>query len=488
MNIPFNNSYVKLPERFYARVHPATVPAPSLIKANERLAKTLSIDANWLQSKEGVSMLAGNKLPDNADPIAMVYAAHQFGGWVPQLGDGRAILLGEVIGTDGVRYDIQLKGSGITPFSRQGDGKAAIGPVLREYIVSEAMHVLGVPTTRSLAAVLTGETVMRDQILHGAILTRVAQSHVRVGTFQYFYARDDIDAVKILSDYVIERHYPEAGESTDPYLTLLGFVAQKQANLIAHWMSLGFIHGVMNTDNMQIAGETIDYGPCAYMDVFHPEKVFSSIDRYGRYAWNQQPAIGQWNLTRLAETLLPLIDQDQQLAMKKAESVLNKFSAQFNQHFLERFSAKLGLPKSKEHNAAFIQQTFTFMTQQQLDFTLFFRELTRYAAGDSDNKLKLLIGHSGQANSWLESWETITDYDHGIKEERLQQMHEHNPVFIPRNHRIEVAIEQAESGKFELFHTLTEVLSSPYENQSDFMEYEQPPTPQEEVRATFCGT
>lgn len=258
MNIPFNNSYVKLPERFYARVHPATVPAPSLIKANERLAKTLSIDANWLQSKEGVSMLAGNKLPDNADPIAMVYAAHQFGGWVPQLGDGRAILLGEVIGTDGVRYDIQLKGSGITPFSRQGDGKAAIGPVLREYIVSEAMHVLGVPTTRSLAAVLTGETVMRDQILHGAILTRVAQSHVRVGTFQYFYARDDIDAVKILSDYVIERHYPEAGESTDPYLTLLGFVAQKQANLIAHWMSLGFIHGVMNTDNMQIAGETID--------------------------------------------------------------------------------------------------------------------------------------------------------------------------------------------------------------------------------------
>ena len=259
----------------------------------------------------------------------------------------------------------------------------------------------------------------------------MAQSHVRVGTFQYFYARDDIDAVKILSDYVIERHYPEAGESTDPYLTLLGFVAQKQANLIAHWMSLGFIHGVMNTDNMQIAGETIDYGPCAYMDVFHPEKVFSSIDRYGRYAWNQQPAIGQWNLTRLAETLLPLIDQDQQLAMKKAESVLNKFSAQFNQHFLERFSAKLGLPKSKEHNAAFIQQTFTFMTQQQLDFTLFFRELTRYAAGDSDNKLKLLIGHSGQANSWLESWETITDYDHGIKEERLQQMHEHKGSLAP---------------------------------------------------------
>ena len=399
MNIPFNNSYAKLPERFYARIHPTAVPSPSLVKVNEGLAKTLGIDANRLQSDEGINMLAGNQLPENADPIAMAYAGHQFGGWVPQLGDGRAILLGEVIRANNVRYDIQLKGSGITPFSRRGDGKAAIGPVLREYIVSEAMHALGVPTTRSLAAVLTGETVTRDRGVPGAVLTRVARSHVRVGTFQYFYAREDIDAVKTLADYVIERHYPEAREFTDPYLTLLDAVAHSQANLIAHWMSLGFIHGVMNTDNMQIAGETIDYGPCAYMDIFHPEKVFSSIDRYGRYAWNQQPVIGQWNLTRLAETLLPLIHQDQQLAMKKAEPVLNKFSAQFNQHFLERFSVKFGLPKNNEHNAIFIQQAFTFMTQQQLDFTLFFRELTRYAAGDSDSKFKDLIGHSSQTNS-----------------------------------------------------------------------------------------
>ena len=304
--VPFDNSYARLPDRFYARLDPTPVRKPRLIRVNEALARDMGLDPDWLSSGEGVEMLAGNRVPDGADPIAMAYAGHQFGTWVPQLGDGRAILLGEVIGRDGVRRDIQLKGAGQTPFSRMGDGRAWLGPVLREYIVSEGMAALGVPTTRALAAVTTGEQVAREQLFPGAVLARVARSHVRVGTFQFFAARKDTEALKVLADYVIGRHYPEAAESGEPYRALLDAVIAVQAKLIAQWQLAGFIHGVMNTDNMSVAGETIDYGPCAFMDAYHPQTVYSSIDHMGRYAYVNQPGIAQWNLAVLAHGLLPL--------------------------------------------------------------------------------------------------------------------------------------------------------------------------------------
>ena len=344
MNIPFDNTYAQLPERFFAKQEPAPVQEPKLICLNRELATNLLIDNDWLESPDGVAMLAGNAIPEGAEPIAQAYAGHQFGGFSPQLGDGRAILLGEVIDTDGVRRDLQLKGSGRTPFSR-GDGKSALGPVVREYIVSEAMAALGVPTTRALAAVTTGETVMRQEgLLLGGVLTRVAASHIRVGTFQYFLARSDIDALRLLADHSIARHYPGATDALEPYVALLESVAAAQADLIAQWMSLGFIHGVMNTDNTAISGETIDYGPCAFMDAFHAQCVFSSIDSGGRYAWGNQPDIGLWNLTRFAETLLPLLSADPSRATKIAEAALSGYPERFGNQYIARFRAKFGLP------------------------------------------------------------------------------------------------------------------------------------------------
>ena len=321
----FDNSYAQLPERFYASLPPSPVPRPRLIRLNEELARHLGLDPGQLGNESGIEILAGNRVPDGATPLAMAYAGFQFGGWVPQLGDGRAILLGEVIDVDGVRRDIQLKGAGRTPFSRMGDGRAVLGPVLREYIVSEAMAALGIPTTRSLAAVFTGEEIMRETLLPGAVLTRIAGSHVRVGTFQYFSARRDVEALRLLADYVITRHYPELKGAVEPYLALLGAVIDRQASLVADWQLVGFIHGVMNTDNMSIAGETIDYGPCAFMDDFHPETVFSSIDHMGRYAYRNQPSIAHWNLAGFAQTLLPLVSDDQEDAVAKATKVVNTF-------------------------------------------------------------------------------------------------------------------------------------------------------------------
>src|SRR5215207_2893400 len=319
LHVPFESTYACLPDRFFARLAPTPVRAPKLIRLNRELADHLGLDPDWLASPEGVEVLAGRRIPDGAEPIALAYAGHQFGLFVPQLGDGRAILLGEVVDRAGARRDIQLKGSGRTPFSRGGDGRAALGPVLREYVVSEAMAALGVATTRSLAAVITGETVARNTLLPGAVLTRVASSHIRIGTFQFFAARGDTEGVRLLADHVIARHYPEAAEAEHSYRSLLHLVIARQAELVAHWLLVGFIHGVMNTDNMSIAGETIDYGPCAFMDEYDPGKVFSSIDRQGRYAYGNQPQIATWNLARLAETLLPLIDDDQQQAVRRAE-------------------------------------------------------------------------------------------------------------------------------------------------------------------------
>ncbi|HEX8280421.1 MAG TPA: YdiU family protein, partial [Chthoniobacterales bacterium] len=367
--IPFDNSYARLPDRFFARLSPTAVRAPRLIRVNRELASQLGIDPDWLASAEGVEILAGNRVAENSEPIATAYAGHQFGGFVPQLGDGRAILLGEVIDRTAARRDIQLKGAGRTPFSRGGDGRAALGPVLREYVVSEAMAALGIPTTRALAAVTTGEEVIRETMLPGAVFTRVASSHIRVGTFQFFAARGDNEGLRVLADHVLGRHYPHAAEAARPYRALLDAVVRAQGELIARWLLVGFIHGVMNTDNMSIAGETIDYGPCAFMDEYDPATVYSSIDRRGRYAYANQPNIALWNLTRLAECLVPLLHEDEDAAIAQAEEALGGFAAIFEQAYQSGLRRKLGLASEEEDDAALARDLLKLMHDHRADFT-----------------------------------------------------------------------------------------------------------------------
>lgn len=482
MNIPFDNTYAQLPERFFAKQEPARVPAPQLIRLNRELAAKLSIDSDWLESPEGAAILAGNAIAEGSEPIAQAYAGHQFGGFSPQLGDGRAILLGEVVDTKGDRLDLQLKGSGQTPFSRRGDGKSALGPVIREYIVSEAMAALGVPTTRALAAVATGERVMRQEgLLAGGVFTRVAASHIRVGTFQYFLARKDTDALRLLADFTIARHYPEAARAADPYATLLESVVTAQAALIAQWMSLGFIHGVMNTDNTAISGETIDYGPCAFMDAFHPQRVFSSIDTGGRYAWGNQADIGLWNLTRFAECLLPLLSEDSDKAIAIAEAILSGYPDRFSSQYMRRFRAKLGLPA--EAPIALIQECLDLLAAQEVDFTLFFRQLTRVASGESSKTLAALFSKSEPFEEWFAKWNSETDSAKGPADMRRA-----NPILIPRNHRVEEAIQSAYADDFAPFHRLVEALVAPYSEQAEYADLETPPRPEEIVHETFCGT
>ena len=483
--IPFDNTYARLPERFFAKQEPARVPKPQCVRINSSLAAALSIDADWLASPEGVDMLAGNLIPEGAEPIAQAYAGHQFGGFVPQLGDGRAILLGEIVDTDGIRRDLQLKGSGRTRFSRGGDGKAALGPVLREYILSEAMAALGVPTTRALAAVTTGETILRqDGPLPGAVFTRVAASHIRVGTFQYFAAQRDTEAVRQLADYAIARHYPEIHDSSDPsspYAALLKSAIASQADLIAQWMSLGFIHGVMNTDNCAISGETIDYGPCAFMDTFHPQCVFSSIDRQARYAWGNQPNIALWNLSRFAETLLPLLGDDSGVATGIAETALSGFSDYFGKQYMTRFRAKFGLPENAPDEI--IQRGLSLLAEQQIDFTLFFRHLTRVAEGDDPEIFSGVFTDKAPFETWLSQWREASD-----PTQALPAMRAANPILIPRNHRVEQAIQSAYAGDFSPFHRLTHALADPYSEQEECADLETPPRPEEIVHETFCGT
>jgi uncharacterized protein YdiU (UPF0061 family) len=482
MNIRFDNTYARLPERFFAKQQPARVPEPKLIRLNLGLAAKLSIDSDWLKSADGVAMLAGNAIPDGAEPIAQAYAGHQFGGFSSQLGDGRALLLGEVIDTDGARHDLQLKGSGRTPFSRGGDGKSALGPVIREYIVSEAMAALGVPTTRALAAVTTGERVMRQEgPLLGAVFTRVAASHIRVGTFQYFLARNDIDALRLLADHAIARHYPIATEAPHPYVALLESVGTAQADLIAHWMSLGFIHGVMNTDNTAISGETIDYGPCAFMDAFHPQCVFSSIDSGGRYAWSNQPDIGLWNVTRFAETLRPLLSKDLSEATKIAEAALSGYAERFGGQYISRFRAKFCLPP--EAPSALMQECLDLLSAQEIDFTLFFRHLTRVAGGENSKTLAAMFSNSEPFGKWFAKWRSEAN-----PAKHLVEMRAANPIFIPRNHRIERAIQSAYSGDFVPFHRLVDALAAPYVDHVEYADLETPPRPEEIVHETFCGT
>ena len=485
----FDNSYARLPARFYARLDPTPVASPRLVKLNTALARELGLDPDLLTSPDAIAVFAGNAVAPGSEPIAQAYAGHQFGGFSPQLGDGRAILLGEVIGRDGIRRDIQLKGSGPTPFSRRGDGRAALGPVLREYIISEAFAALGIPTTRALAAVTTGEPVFRETPLPGAILTRVAQSHIRVGTFQYFAARGDFDGVKTLADHVIARHYPEARDAANPYRELFGAVMGAQANLIAQWLNVGFIHGVMNTDNMSIAGESIDFGPCAFMDSFDPAQVYSSIDEMGRYAYGNQPRIAQWNLARLAETLLSLFDDDADAAMKYAQSAIDGFSATFEAAYARGFRRKLGLLTEHDGDLALGQELLACMATAKADFTLTFRALCNAAQGpEHEAKFRQLFTDQLAVGTWLTRWRARLAGDGGDLQAQTALMRSANPMFIPRNHRVEEALAAATTGDFQPFEKLLTVLARPFDEQPDAAPYADPPRPEQVVRATFCGT
>ena len=484
----FQNTYTGLPDRFYARIAPTPVMAPRLLALNRPLAADLGLDANWLASADGLDMLSGRNLPEGADPIATAYAGHQFGNFVPQLGDGRAVLLGEVVGRDGRRRDLQLKGAGPTPFSRRGDGRAALGPVLREYIVSEAMAALGIPTTRALAAVLTGEKVQRETMLPGAVLTRVASSHIRIGTFQYFAARGDGEAVRQLADHVIARHYPDLAGAERPYLALLDAVIGRQAALVARWLCVGFIHGVMNTDNMSIAGETIDYGPCAFMDAYDPATVFSSIDEGGRYAFGNQPRIALWNLTRLAECLLPLFDETEEKAIAAAQDALGGFAARFDAPFHEGMRAKLGLVAPQDGDSALFGTLLTVMASSSADYTLTFRALCDAADADA-SALRALFADPSGIDAWLVAWRERLAHDPQSDEARRIAMRAVNPAVIPRNHRIEAIIQAAiRRDDFGPFDELVKVLARPYDDQPELAGYRLPPEPDERVLQTFCGT
>ena len=482
MNIQFDNSYAALPDHFFARIAPTPVAAPRLIKLNRALAEDLRLDADWLSSKAGVDFLAGQSVPDNAAPIATAYAGHQFGNFVPQLGDGRAVLLGEVIDRNGNRRDIQLKGSGPTPFSRNGDGRAALGPVMREYIVSEAMGALGIPTTRSLAAVLTGDRVQRETALPGAVLTRIASSHIRIGTFQYFAARNDQDSVRALADHVIARHYPDAAGNANPYLALLSQVIARQATLIARWMLVGFIHGVMNTDNASIAGETIDYGPCAFMDAFDPRMVFSSIDQTGRYAFANQPSIALWNLTRFAECLLPQLNGESEKAIEIAKDALGQFPETFNAAYLGGMREKLGIADTPD-SEMLISDFLTLLATQEIDFTLAFRRLCDAADGNVSD-LRTMFAEPAALDNWIQKWQQ----QRGPSAPNGAAMKRINPAYIPRNHRIEAAIAAGVQGDFGLFEELITVLANPFDDQPEFKAYAEAPHPSERVTQTFCGT
>jgi len=455
------------------------------------LSAELGLALDGLDDDSLAAIFSGNQLPTGIEPIATAYAGHQFGYFVPQLGDGRAILIGEARDRSGALRDIQLKGAGRTPFSRNGDGRAALGPVLREYLVSESMHALGIPTTRSLAAVLTGERVQREQPLPGAILTRVAASHVRVGTFQYFAARGQDEAVRQLADYVIERHYPEARASDQPYRALLQAAIDRQAKLVAQWLHVGFIHGVMNTDNMALSGETIDYGPCAFMDAYDPAQVFSSIDSHGRYAYANQPRIAQWNLARFAETLLPLLDPVPERAVEIGTALVERFAAVHAEHWLSGARRKLGLMTAEQGDRELAQALLDLMHAQRADFTLTFRLLADRAAASEPGAgpIRDLFADASAFDGWYLVWQARLAREPTSPQQRADSMRSANPAFIPRNHRVEQIIAAAVTREdFSPFVELLTVLMQPYRDQPGFERYREPPLPSERVLQTFCGT
>ncbi|WPL18625.1 hypothetical protein Thiowin_03705 [Thiorhodovibrio winogradskyi] len=506
MIFAFDNTYARLPYRFHARVIPTAVARPTLLQVNEDLAHQLGLNPSELRNQEATDIFAGNRLPEGAEPLAMAYAGHQFGSFVPQLGDGRAILLGELVTPRGMRFDIQLKGAGRTPFSRAGDGRAWLGPVLREYLVSEAMHSLGISTTRGLAAVATGEPVYREHPLPGAILTRVAGSHVRVGTFEYFRARQDSAALKTLADYVIARHYPALAEAEQPYGELLEAVATRQADLIAAWMSVGFIHGVMNTDNTSIIGETIDYGPCAFMDSYDPTTVFSSIDYRGRYAYGNQARIAHWNLSSLALSFRPLLEQESDQAAARATAALDLFQTRFDQAWLSCFGRKLGITNARNEDRTLIKDFLDLLARHRADFTNSFSALCS-APEDGGEALGREVErrNPGEAcANWLARWHQRLASDPRTNAERSQMMRQANPAVIPRNHRVEQALDAAVEGDMKPFERLLAVVRRPWmdggtvrasdgghdagEDAEISAFYRAPPKPQEVVQYTFCGT
>jgi uncharacterized protein YdiU (UPF0061 family) len=485
----FDNTFARELEGFYVPWKAAQVEQPRLVKLNRELTEELGLDPVALDSEQGARIFAGTEIPEGAMPLAQAYAGHQFGGFVPQLGDGRALLIGEVIDRHGRRRDIQLKGSGRTPFSRGGDGRAALGPVLREYLIGEAMHALGIPTTRALAAVLTGEPVFREQgALPGAVLTRVAASHIRVGTFQFFAARREHDKLRRLADYVIGRHYPELKDEENPYIALLERVCDRQAALVARWMHVGFIHGVMNTDNMALSGETIDYGPCAFMDHYDPATVFSSIDLQGRYAYANQPRIAQWNLARFAETLLGLIDADESCAITRATEVINAFPARYERHWLKGMRAKLGLTTEDETDLDLATGFLAAMEGNKVDYTLAFRYLADAATGQEDS-VRALFADTSAYDLWSRDWRARLARETITPSTRAQEMRRVNPMFIPRNHRVEEALSAAvERGDYAPVDTLLKVLSRPFDDQPEFASYAEAAPEGQGCYRTFCGT
>ncbi len=491
VRIAFDNSYARLPGHFYARSLPAPVAAPRLLQLNVELAGQLGLDPEALASPQGVALLAGNLTADGSEPLALAYAGHQFGHFVPQLGDGRALLLGEVVARDGRRYDLQLKGAGRTAFSRGGDGRAALGPVLREYLVSEAMAAMGIPSTRALAAVLTGETVLREMPLPGAVFTRVASSHLRVGTFQYFAARGDLGAVRTLADYAIDRHYPELKTNAQPYSAFLEAVLTRHAHLVARWMAVGFIHGVMNTDNTSISGETLDYGPCAFMEAYDPGTVFSSIDHGGRYAFDNQPNIALWNMARLAETLLPLLEGEHgsaEGALGAAHRTLAGFQPLFEAAHLAALRQKLGLGGEQPADATLAAGFLNLMAASQADFTLSFRHLAEAVDPAAENGLRSLLAGAPGLDAWLVAWRKRMAADELPAATRAANLRRANPLYIPRNHQVEAVIQAAMRQDFAPFQQLLAVTAHPFEERPGLETYAQPARPEERVLQTFCGT
>ena len=472
----FDNSYARLPDLFYSRVNPTPVREPRWVMFNAALAGSLGLDAETLQRDEAAALFAGNRLPDGAEPIAQAYAGHQF-GHLTRLGDGRAILLGEQRTPDGGRFDIQLKGPGRTPYSRGGDGRAALGPMLREYLISEAMHALGIPTTRSLAVVTTGEPVFREEPLPGAILTRVAASHIRVGTLVYFAARGDVEGLRLLTDYTLRRHFPDRIGAEFPALALLESVLERQASLVAAWQCVGFVHGVMNTDNMALSGETIDYGPCAFLDDYDPATVFSSIDQQGRYAFGNQPEIAGWNLARFAEALLPVLHADSKQALAMAQGVIAEYSERFHRHWLAGMRSKLGLFNSELDDETLVGELLDRLGEQRRDFTRAFRELDPQAPDDPSSV------------EWHARWASRLTRQPQSPEEVTRLRHSRNPAIIPRNHRVEEALEAAvRRGDLTPFQRLHTALASPYVATLESSGYAEPPPPGSPPCRTFCGT
>jgi uncharacterized protein YdiU (UPF0061 family) len=482
-----DNSYVRDLGGLYEPWQAAPAPTPRLLVLNEGLATELGVDPDALGAPAGVALLAGNAMPEGSSPVAQAYAGHQFGGFSPRLGDGRALLVGEVLDVHGRRRDLHLKGSGRTPFARGGDGKAAVGPMLREYLIGEAMHALGIPTTRALAVVATGESVAREVMLPGAVLTRVAGSHIRVGTFEYAARGDDPALVRRLADHVIARHHPDVSEAENPYLGLFESVVDVQASLVARWMLVGFVHGVMNTDNMTISGETIDYGPCAFMDAFDPSTVFSSIDHEGRYAYGNQPRIAQWNLARLAETLLPLFHVDTDTAVAAATGVLQSFPDRFHQRWSDGMRAKLGMTDDQGEDRALIDDLLTLLRSQRVDFTSCFRALSSAVLGDV-TRARSLFTEPSAFDAWALRWRARLSSEGAIPQTVAEAMDRVNPVYIPRNHQVEEALAAASGGDVEPFHRLLDVLVQPFDERAGLEPYAAPAPPGFGEYRTFCGT